>query len=709
VTTFPVSMRLRALPSYPSRIIGGDGISATTENGHVTIDLAHGDFGLISSVPTSPTNSILTYDTATGEYANIPSSLLGGAVSGIGDAPSDATLYGRKSASWVHVAIADVPGLQTALDTKAPLASPALTGNPTAPTPTPGDNDTSIATTGFVRTAIAAIPPGSSLVYDYETRPLAAAATIPAAIHMVRLGGCINVGEGGALYTRVGSAPSHSARFQSADGGWWEIAPEYTVDARQFGAISSDNVANRATNTAAINDMLTYAAARNLPCGIFGLFPVTKVLVPGNSRIFAGGVLLGDTTNSYSAVVEIVDAVDVVITGNLTVSASYNTGYACGVKIWGNASLVGYVDIHGISIAGAQVGWQIGDLTKPDSTVSEITIAGGYTYGTPTALLAIGTQTFANFSGYKLQSAQGAGTGAWLSLPLKAVIVIGAGVIQTGGELLEVLDATGCGVELRPINSATYPKSYGTYKATGVVIEAAGYLGLAANPASVTPVAATRGGFEFGSGCVGIMMGNTVPIISTAADFTGSIICGPNRFYSSVVRTPQTISCAGNADIYCDDAAFGLNFPSTLTGITGGIVHFSHRHILHAFNLVGQALAASSATALKFQALDNSGDKAHFASGYSTTTGVFTVPVGGLKEVLVSATFGLAAVTNGQLIVMVNGASRQGSYVNVYGNTMASLGPLNAGDTISVSLMNLTGATPAGSNAWDTLSIYAAR
>lgn len=33
---------------------------------------------------------------------------------------------------------------------RAPLASPAFTGNPTAPTPTLGDNDTSIATTAFV-------------------------------------------------------------------------------------------------------------------------------------------------------------------------------------------------------------------------------------------------------------------------------------------------------------------------------------------------------------------------------------------------------------------------------------------------------------------------------------------------------------------------------------------------------------------------------
>ena len=46
----------------------------------------------------------------------------------------------------------------------APLASPAFTGNPTAPTASPGDNDTSIATTAFVTAAIAAIPPAWTIV-----------------------------------------------------------------------------------------------------------------------------------------------------------------------------------------------------------------------------------------------------------------------------------------------------------------------------------------------------------------------------------------------------------------------------------------------------------------------------------------------------------------------------------------------------------------
>lgn len=49
---------------------------------------------------------------------------------------------------------------------KAPLASPAFTGNPTAPTPTAGDNDTSIATTGFVTAAVTASGATGAVRYD---------------------------------------------------------------------------------------------------------------------------------------------------------------------------------------------------------------------------------------------------------------------------------------------------------------------------------------------------------------------------------------------------------------------------------------------------------------------------------------------------------------------------------------------------------------
>lgn len=53
----------------------------------------------------------------------------------------------------------DIINLTTDLAAKAPLASPALTGTPTAPTPAAADNTTKLATTAFVTAAIAAAAP----------------------------------------------------------------------------------------------------------------------------------------------------------------------------------------------------------------------------------------------------------------------------------------------------------------------------------------------------------------------------------------------------------------------------------------------------------------------------------------------------------------------------------------------------------------------
>jgi len=55
---------------------------------------------------------------------------------------------------------------QTALDAKAPLASPALTGTPTAPTPAAGTNTTQIANTAFVQAALAALVDSSPTALD---------------------------------------------------------------------------------------------------------------------------------------------------------------------------------------------------------------------------------------------------------------------------------------------------------------------------------------------------------------------------------------------------------------------------------------------------------------------------------------------------------------------------------------------------------------
>lgn len=82
---------------------------------------------------------------------------LGGDVSGSAsfDGSANVTITATVADdSHAHV-VSNVDGLQSALDAKAPLASPALTGVPTAPTAATGTNTTQVATTAFVATAVA--------------------------------------------------------------------------------------------------------------------------------------------------------------------------------------------------------------------------------------------------------------------------------------------------------------------------------------------------------------------------------------------------------------------------------------------------------------------------------------------------------------------------------------------------------------------------
>jgi len=93
-------------------------------------------------------------------------------IGAVEEAPNDGKAYLRSNLSWLEVSLAvphndlggrsisdahptsAITGLDASLSAKAPIDSPAFTGNPTAPTPSMGDNDTSIATTAFVKTAL---------------------------------------------------------------------------------------------------------------------------------------------------------------------------------------------------------------------------------------------------------------------------------------------------------------------------------------------------------------------------------------------------------------------------------------------------------------------------------------------------------------------------------------------------------------------------
>lgn len=81
------------------------------------------------------------------------------------NSPSTATPINEEALEDVETRLSDYTDAQVAAEAAArtaadgalaPLASPALTGNPTAPTQTAGNNTTRLATTAFVTTAVAA-------------------------------------------------------------------------------------------------------------------------------------------------------------------------------------------------------------------------------------------------------------------------------------------------------------------------------------------------------------------------------------------------------------------------------------------------------------------------------------------------------------------------------------------------------------------------
>lgn len=130
----------------------------------------------LTGVPTAPTAADGTSTTQLATTAFVASALAGGAIAYATEslagkvelATAAETQAGADGTRAVHPL-----GLKSALDLKAPLASPGLTGTPTAPTAAAGTNTTQVATTAFAlaAAAAAAVPPGTVIAYAGSDAP----------------------------------------------------------------------------------------------------------------------------------------------------------------------------------------------------------------------------------------------------------------------------------------------------------------------------------------------------------------------------------------------------------------------------------------------------------------------------------------------------------------------------------------------------------
>lgn len=116
---------------------------------------------MITAVCTAESVPVLNNETT--QFLTALDSRIGNAIAALVDSSPTAL----NTLNELAAALGDDPNFATtvtnALALKAPLASPAFSGTPTAPTAAPGTSDTQVANTEFVQEAIAEISSGASI------------------------------------------------------------------------------------------------------------------------------------------------------------------------------------------------------------------------------------------------------------------------------------------------------------------------------------------------------------------------------------------------------------------------------------------------------------------------------------------------------------------------------------------------------------------
>ena len=153
----------------------------------------------------------------------------------------------------------------------APLASPALTGNPTAPTPATSDNDTSIATTAFVQAVTRALfPVGAIYSATVATNPgtllgFGTWTAFGAGRVMVGNGGGFSAGATGGSADAVVVSHTHTATV--TDPGH---AHSYTTNASQAPQSGSSTNCMTSPSTFTTGTAVTGISVSNSTTGVSG-------------------------------------------------------------------------------------------------------------------------------------------------------------------------------------------------------------------------------------------------------------------------------------------------------------------------------------------------------------------------------------------------------------------------------------------------------
>lgn len=445
-----------------------------------------------------------------------------------------------------------------------------------------------------------------------------------------------------------------------------------------------------------------------------GTWRVTKLVYnnPNQTEILGAAYIIAISGAAQTCIFEI-NSSTITFTGRVKVTGVWQSNYAAGFWVWHQTQLQ-YLDLDKISVDACQKAYRIGNIAYPEAAISEITIRGGSTYGCPVVVWAEGSETYVSVSSPLAFSADDfGGDAAWQAIPKRVLVAVGATIVVNGGEIIQ----TGDGdtdqyiIEGRPIvglHEGTPTLCQARVTIFGSMMETAGPIALFHNPDGVTgtTIDGRRGGLIL-NGVNGYHGLDEAPMIETDASFVGDIKISNMGMWTGNARTEPNVLCgSSNTHVYCDDGSLGNNFKTALAGVSGGVVHFSRRMILSVTGLPATVVGAGY-NRLKYATVATDGDRARFSGSYSTSTGKFVVPAGGLKDVEIRAALDIPGSV-GTLVIWRGGSAVASFDMGNRGVTSAYIASINAGEELFVDFAFYTGnVAPSASTVLNTLTIIA--
>lgn len=445
--------------------------------------------------------------------------------------------------------------------------------------------------------------------------------------------------------------------------------------------------------------------------GIFKVSqPITFVGLQGLTIV--GNCFIYPTYTSGSHVLGFKNGAGLRIYGRVEASGVNLLGIQAACKLWSDGSGISFSYLYGLIGSYALVGIQFGDLAYPGALVSDMSLMGGHTVGTPCAVKAIGTQCYINIIGFDAVSGA---AGDLEPVTQYTITIVGAQVKHIGGELQHNNNIFGAGVLLSPIADPDFGNTYGNYSSSEVHTECAAQRVLIANLDGVpSPISNRSSVSVYGDhGYHSQDNGGLISVHdSSLADYAGSIHTDNMSLYAPVQRIQPNIVAGPLTHVYYDERGFGTNFVKGLQAVSGGILHFTERPVAILKNANGQTLNTSLNTVIWTEPTFND-DTYRWQTNISS--GVFTVPTGGLKNVKVDSVIRInsGATVSLDIFVTPSGMSPIVRSLTMPKATTANvstfLGDLAAGDKVFAQAKIDSGTAQTNGGALEMMVITASR